>query len=151
LGFYRDMGSLEQAIGQVIRIRRTVSEADVLGFAEISGDRSPNHVDAAFMRKTPYGARIAHGALLVAYLSQCSTAMAEKLAHLVPGHFPVSLGYDRIRFLRAVTIGTEIELVYTIAAVDAVKLRAEATCNVFAGPEALVATGTHIMKWIAKT
>ena len=38
---------------------------DVYLFAGITGDFSPNHVDEAYMRKTPYGRRIAHGALAV--------------------------------------------------------------------------------------
>ena len=42
---------------------RTVSEADVMQFAELSGDNNPLHVDADFAAKTPFGQRIAHGML----------------------------------------------------------------------------------------
>ena len=40
---------------------RTVSEADVLGFAELTGDHDPLHVDPEFAKQTPFGRQIAHG------------------------------------------------------------------------------------------
>ena len=45
---------------------RTVTEADVVAFAAISGDYNPLHTDAEFARLTPFGARIAHGMLVAA-------------------------------------------------------------------------------------
>ena len=44
---------------------RTVTEADVVTFAGVSGDFNPLHTDASFAAKTPHGERIAHGALVV--------------------------------------------------------------------------------------
>src|SRR4030065_615077 len=46
--------------------RRTVTEADVVSFAGLSGDFNPLHTDAEFGRQTPFGERIAHGMLIVA-------------------------------------------------------------------------------------
>jgi len=43
---------------------RTVTEADVVGFAGISGDFNPLHTDATFAAGTPFGERIAHGMLI---------------------------------------------------------------------------------------
>lgn len=45
--------------------RRTVTEADVALFAGLSGDFNPLHVDQVMMEKTPFGRRIAHGALVL--------------------------------------------------------------------------------------
>ena len=45
---------------------RTVSEADVVAFAGLSGDFNPLHTDAEFGESTPFGERIAHGMLIVA-------------------------------------------------------------------------------------
>jgi acyl dehydratase len=45
---------------------RTVTEADVVSFAGISGDFNPLHTDAQFASETPFGERIAHGMLLAA-------------------------------------------------------------------------------------
>jgi len=42
---------------------RTITEADVVNFAGLSGDFNPMHTDAEFAAKTPFGKRIAHGAL----------------------------------------------------------------------------------------
>ena len=42
---------------------RTVTEADVVNFAGISGDFNPLHMDEEYARKGPFGKRIAHGAL----------------------------------------------------------------------------------------
>ncbi len=45
---------------------RTVTEADVVAFAGLSGDFNPLHTDAEFARATPFGERIAHGMLIAA-------------------------------------------------------------------------------------
>ena len=42
---------------------RTVTEADVVAFAGVSGDYNQIHTDAEYARSTPFGARIAHGLL----------------------------------------------------------------------------------------
>ena len=60
-------------LGKRFVFRKTVGEADVYMFAGITGDLSPNHVDQAAMAKTRYGGRIAHGALIMGYMSNCST------------------------------------------------------------------------------
>jgi acyl dehydratase len=44
---------------------RTITEADVVNFAGLSGDFNPLHTDAEFGKHTPFGERIAHGALVV--------------------------------------------------------------------------------------
>jgi len=42
---------------------RTITEADVVNFAGISGDYNPLHTDATFAETTPFGQRVAHGML----------------------------------------------------------------------------------------
>jgi len=42
---------------------RTITEADIVNFAALSGDWSPVHCDEEYCRKTPYKTRIAHGLL----------------------------------------------------------------------------------------
>ena len=54
----------EFKVGQrVVTAGRTVSEGDVMAFADLTGDFNPIHIDAEFARSTPYGQRIAHGLL----------------------------------------------------------------------------------------
>ena len=50
-------------IGMHASFSKTISEADVYLFAGISGDFNPMHVNEEFARMTPFGRRIAHGAL----------------------------------------------------------------------------------------
>lgn len=51
---------------------RTVTEADVVAFAGLSGDFNPLHTDEQFAKGTPFGTRIAHGMLV----SAIATGMA---------------------------------------------------------------------------
>ena len=52
---------------------RTVTEADIVAFAGLSGDYNQLHVDEQFAGKTVHGGRIAHGMLVLSILSGLST------------------------------------------------------------------------------
>ncbi len=49
------------SVGRTERISKTVSSSDIVGFAELTGDRNPIHLSEHFAAKTPFGGRIAHG------------------------------------------------------------------------------------------
>ena len=98
---------------------------------------------------THYGRRIAHGALLVGYMSRASTMIAEKIAGESATVYPVSLGYDRVRFLKPVFIGDTITVTYVVAASDRAKSRTSATVEVLNQAGEIVAAATHIMKWLS--
>ena len=136
--------------GKTVSFSKTVSESDVYLFAGITGDLSPNHVDEKFMKATPYGGRIAHGALLVGYMSRGSTMFSDLCTQGDFGFFPVSLGYDRIRLLKGVRIGDTITVTYRPAQVDEERLRTTAQVEVTVDNGELAAVATHIMKWIAR-
>lgn len=133
------------SIGDETTFSKTVSESDVYLFAGITGDLSPNHVNEEIMRGTKYGRRIAHGALLVGYMSSCSTALCARLD--TPGETAVSLGYDRIRFIAPVFIGDTITITYRVAEIDSVKRQSKADVRVTARGE-LCAIATHILRWV---
>jgi len=60
----------EFEIGQrVVSTPRTVTEADVVAFAGLSGDYNQIHTDAAYAATTPFGQRIAHGLCVMAIIS----------------------------------------------------------------------------------
>jgi 3-hydroxybutyryl-CoA dehydratase len=59
--------------GTKVTFSKTVGESDVYLFAGITGDLHANHVNDEYMKKTRYGQRVAHGALLVGFMSNCST------------------------------------------------------------------------------
>jgi acyl dehydratase len=47
----------------ILTPKRTITDADIVNFAGISGDFNPLHVDEVFARTTVHGGRIAHGML----------------------------------------------------------------------------------------
>ena len=57
------------AVGMEAALSRTVSEADITAFAEVTGDRNPVHVDAEYAAATLFKGRIAHGMLSAGYIS----------------------------------------------------------------------------------
>jgi 3-hydroxybutyryl-CoA dehydratase len=136
--------------GDRVTFSKTVSESDVYLFAGITGDLSPNHVDEAYMRGTPYGRRIAHGALIVGYVSRASTMIAERAPPDCP-LFPVSLGYDRIRLLAPVFIGDTITVAYEVASYDGARSRSVGKVAVSNERGETVAVAEHIMKWLPRT
>ena len=56
-------------VGMSATLTRTVSEADVAAYAEISGDTNPLHLRADFAEASPFGGKIVHGMLSVGYIS----------------------------------------------------------------------------------
>ena len=50
---------------EIMTASRTITEADVVNFAGVSGDFNPLHTDETFMSKSPFGTRIAHGMLVM--------------------------------------------------------------------------------------
>jgi 3-hydroxybutyryl-CoA dehydratase len=57
------------AVGQEASLSNTVTEGVINKFAEVSGDRNPVHLDAAYAAGTMFKERIAHGMLSAAYIS----------------------------------------------------------------------------------
>jgi acyl dehydratase len=132
-----------ELVGHTVTFRKTVSESDVYGFAGITGDFAPNHVDENFMVGTRYGGRIAHGVLLLGYTSTASTAMAE----LLGGH-AVSLGYDRVRFVSGVRFGDTIEVRYTLKSIDSGRRRATSLIEVDVVGKGRCLAATHVLKFV---
>ncbi|MDI3513900.1 MAG: 3-hydroxybutyryl-CoA dehydratase [Rhodocyclaceae bacterium] len=56
-------------LGMSAAVSRTVSEADILMFAGVSGDTNPVHLDQEFAASTMFGGRIAHGMLSAGLIS----------------------------------------------------------------------------------
>ena len=143
------MSEFHLAVGDAVTFAKTVGESDVYLFAGITGDFSGNHVNEAFMATTRYGRRIAHGALLVGYMSSASTLIIDKCQGLSDAETPVSLGYDRIRFLAPVLIGDTVTVSYRVKAVDPERRRSTGAIEVVNQLGDTVAVAEHIMKWVA--
>jgi 3-hydroxybutyryl-CoA dehydratase len=138
-------------VGDSVTFAKTVAESDVYLFAGITGDFSVNHVNEQYMARSKFGARIAHGALLVGFMSTCSTAMIDKCQGTAGDETPVSLGYDRIRFLAPVFIGDTVTLTYTVVEVDPAKRQSLADISVVNQNGVLVTVARHIIRWVKDT
>ena len=98
------------------------------------------------MEKSPYGKLMAHGALMVGFMSTVST-MA--IAHTRDAEeTPVSVGYDKVRFLKPVFLGDTITVNYTIAEIELERKRSYADIEICNQDGELVAVGKHILQWI---
>lgn len=84
---------------------RTVTEADIVSFAGLSGDFIELHMSETYSAAGPFGRRIAHGALIFSM----STGLMIQL-----GHFTDTViafyGIDKLRFTRPVFIGDTIHI-----------------------------------------
>ena len=87
----------ELEIGQSAELTHTVSESDVLKFADASGDHNPLHVDEAYAARTMFRGRIAHGLLPASFVSAVVGTM-------LPGPGSIYLG-QTLSFHRPTRIG----------------------------------------------
>ena len=92
--------------GDSAEITRTIEQADVDAFADVSGDHNPVHVDEAFAKETRFGRRIAHGMLTASLISSV-------LANKLPGEGSVYLG-QTLQFVAPVFPGDEVTARVTV-------------------------------------
>jgi acyl dehydratase len=135
-------------VGEHAEFSKTVTETDLALFAAVSGDFDPIHVDEAYARTTPFGRRIAHGALALALLSTVSALISRRARDRGSRGTSVSLGYDRIRFLAPVFVGDTLVARYTVLALDPAARRSRAKVEVVKATGELAVAGEHLMKWL---
>ncbi|RPF26272.1 MaoC family dehydratase [Georgenia muralis] len=128
------------ALGATAGFRKTVTEADVVLFAGITGDFAPQHVDADYMSRHPLGERVAHGILTLGIASTAASALCAQ-EQLVA----VSAGYDRLRFLRPVVLGDTVDCRYEVVAVDEGRRRASARVEVRNQRGEMCLAATHLL------
>jgi acyl dehydratase len=90
--------------------RRTITEADVSSFAGLSGDFNPLHVDSVFAEAGPFGARVAHGALVFSI----ATGLRQQMP-IFRGSLRALLELRSWRFLGPVHIGDTVTVISTVA------------------------------------
>lgn len=103
----------ELSVGQSAQLVRTVREADIVAFAQVTGDTNPVHLDADYAAKTSFGGRIAHGMLSAGYISAV-------LGTTLPGPGAIYLS-QTLKFKRPVRIGDEVTAVVTISEINEAK------------------------------
>ena len=139
---------LPVSIGDGATFTKTVGESDIYGFAGITGDFAAPHVNEAFMQKSQYGTRVAHGALLVGFMSTASALVATRIIEARDDLTPMSIGYDRVRFTEAVKIGDTVTVKYEIKALEPDRNRSRAAVAATNQHGDVVGVAEHIMKWL---
>ncbi len=107
-------------VGQEASLSNTVSEANIVAFAEISGDRNPVHLDADYAATTMFKERIAHGMLSAAYIS---AVFGMKL----PGPGAIYMS-QTLKFKAPVKIGDTVVTTVKVAELMPEKRRARFEC-----------------------
>ena len=82
---------------------RTITEADLVNFAGVSGDFNHLHTDSERMRESSFGERIAHGALVFSISTGLLWQTRKRPSHVVAFY-----GVDRLRFVAPVFVGDTI-------------------------------------------
>jgi acyl dehydratase len=134
--------------GDQVEFGKTITAEDIDAFAHLSGDFDPVHVDAAYAAKTPFGKRIAHGALVMGLLSTTASMMSHRSVERGSAGTPVSAGYDRIRFTRPVFAGDALTARYTVEEVDDEKGRTRSRLEITNQDGVVCLVGTHILAWV---
>jgi 3-hydroxybutyryl-CoA dehydratase len=123
-------------LGMEAAYERRIAEADLVTFADVSGDTNPVHLDEAYAATTPFRTRIAHGMLTASLISAV-------LGTRLPGPGAVYLSQS-LRFKAPVKIGDEVRTIARVTEIDTRRRRVSLACicmvgdNVVLEGEALV-------------
>jgi len=125
------------SIGMTETYAKEVKSSDVVGFAEISGDRNPIHLSEHFAARTPFGGRIAHGLYTASLISAV-------IGTRLPGPGAIYLS-QTLHFKAPVRIGDTV-----VASVEVVELvekgrRAKLICKCKVG-DTVVLEGEALVK-----
>ena len=112
------------AVGMTAYYARTVTEADVVLFAGISGDSNPVHMNELYAARTMFKGRIVHGMLSASFIS---TAIASKL----PGPGSIYLSQS-LKFRAPVRAGDTVEAQITVTEIipDKNRVALKTICSV---------------------
>ena len=130
--FFEDL-----SVGMTERLSKTVASSDVVGFAQLTGDRNPIHLSEHFAAKTSFGRRIAHGLYTASLISAV-------LGTRLPGPGAVYIS-QTLNFRAPVKIGDTVEVTVTVAELMPEKSRARLACRCEVGGE-VVLDGEALVK-----
>jgi 3-hydroxybutyryl-CoA dehydratase len=116
---------------------KTVSSSDVVGFAEVTGDRNPIHLSEHFAARTTFGTRIAHGLYTASLISAL-------LGTRLPGPGAVYIS-QTLNFRAPVRIGDTVIVTVTVAELLPENSRVRLTCTCRVGAE-IVLDGEALVK-----
>jgi 3-hydroxybutyryl-CoA dehydratase len=135
----RDFKLYEQfAVGDRATFSKTITDADILLFAAVSGDTYGLHVDEEYAKTTRFGRRVAHGMLTASLLSTVNALLLGR-----PGGLYVS---QSVRFLRPVFIGDTVTARVVVAEMLAAKRRMRCVTTVVNQHGKLVIDGESVIQ-----
>ena len=108
------------SVGMNERLSKAVASSDVVGFAEVTGDRNPIHLSEHFAAKTTFGTRIAHGLYTASLISAV-------LGTRLPGPGAIYIS-QTLNFRAPVKIGDTVEVVVEVIELVPEKFRARLAC-----------------------
>ena len=108
-------------VGMSETFSKTVSSSDVVGFAEVTGDRNPIHLSQHFAAKTPFGTRIAHGLYTASLISAV-------LGTRLPGPGAVYIS-QTLNFRAPVRIGDTVRVRVEVIELTPERCRARLACQ----------------------
>lgn len=94
---------------RIVTPGRTITEADVVAFAQLTGDWNPIHTDVEFAKTTPYGQRLAHGLLGLSY----ALGLLDRTGAF-SGSVIANLGIEEWKYPKPIFIGDTIRVVVTV-------------------------------------
>ena len=103
-------------------VKKAITQEDINRYAEVSQDFNPIHIDEDFARKTPAGGTIAHGMLILAYVSQMMTAAF--------GRNWLMGGRLSVRFKAPARPGDTVKVTGKIAKIDKIGEETLVNCSV---------------------
>jgi 3-hydroxybutyryl-CoA dehydratase len=109
------------SIGMTETLSKTIASSDVVGFAQLTGDRNPIHLSEHFAAKTQFGKRIAHGLYTASLISAV-------LGTRLPGPGAVYIS-QTLNFRAPVKIGDQVDVTVTVAELVPERLRARLACT----------------------
>jgi 3-hydroxybutyryl-CoA dehydratase len=118
-------------------LEKTVASSDVVGFAQLTGDRNPIHLSEHFAARTTFGKRIAHGLYTASLISAV-------LGTRLPGPGAIYISQS-LNFRAPVKIGDTVVVTVTVAELVAEKSRARLACVCAVGGE-VVLDGEALVK-----
>jgi len=116
---------------------RTVTEADIVGFAAVSGDDNPVHLNQDYAEGTIFKGRIAHGMLSVGYISAV-------IGTRLPGPGCIYLNQS-LRFKAPVAIGDTVTARVTVTTVDQAHNRVKLTTVCTVGDKVVIDGEAEVM------
>ncbi len=123
--FFEDL-----SVGMTETLEKTISSSDVVGFAQLTGDRNPIHLSEHFAARTSFGKRIAHGLYTASLISAV-------LGTRLPGPGAIYIS-QTLNFRAPVKIGDTVVVTVKVSELSSEKFRARLSCVCAVGDEVVL-------------